>query len=437
MPGIQALELSGAFRRVSRTSDTDNPLFADVLPLVDGVTDDVFSVKLGWRPIDDILVRASYGQSVRSPSQTQLFGSLQFAFANGNGDFPCTAARVNQGPNPAVRAANCAAAFAALGLPDPENFAANFQNIGSGETAGVVGNPFLANEQSESYNLGLVYTPKWLPGFSLQADYFALELTNEIDLEGPGTTIPACFDSPDFPNVDINGTNACSQFIFGEERPDGVFIVPVDGINQLNGQPVLVGPQAGQPLNGQGPAQIAFTFFSNLNLASTEVAQFNLRAAYRFNVDDIFKSDIDLGRITISTQIVVPERFISFADGTPATANPGVGDAISSFSSVSRLDYAIGDFGFLFTHTFGSSVIGNIQTPPESIPEQSIFFQGLDFHSYDLDLRYRITDDIIARLSINNLFGDNGFNLNGQNNDPQFVFSNRGRFFRFGVEARF
>ena len=221
VPGFQLLQFEGAARLVSRTQSTQTELFADIIDDVSGVTDEVYSIAARWRPINDLLIRANYSTSVRSPSQTQLFGSLQFAFANANGVFPCTSTSVNQGPNPSVRAANCTTLFGALGIDDPANFASTFQNINVGETAGAVGNPFLSNEQASSYSVGFVYTPSWLENFYLQVDYVAVDLKNLIGLNGPGTTLPACFDSSDFPNVDLNGTNPCDQFIFGVDNGSG------------------------------------------------------------------------------------------------------------------------------------------------------------------------------------------------------------------------
>ena len=438
-PGLKQLEVNAAWRRVRRSSTTSNPLFADVLDSVDSVTDSVWSIKAGWRPIDDLLLRGAYGESVRSPSQTELFGSLQFAFANGNGAFPCTTTSVGQGPNPDVRAANCQTAFDILGI---DTAPADFQNINIGETAGVVGNPFLSNEQSQSWNVGFVYTPSYIDGLTIQVDYLAIDLENEVGLQSPFVTLPACFDSPQFPNVDLNGTNPCDQFIFGADDGTGTFIVPADTLNQLTGNPVLVGPQAGAPINGQGPGQIAFSFFSNLNLAATELRQFNINVRYGFDVSDLFGTgNEDWGNVRMSTSMTLPDRFDTFSDGTENTLNQQVGDFISSVNMTNRISYEYQKFRMGVTHVYQRRTFGNIQTDEEDIPEQQNDFRTPGFHLFNADFRYQVTDDLIARLSVNNVFDNNGVNINGENTDAQFVFptlsAQIGRAYRFSLTYDF
>ena len=435
LPGIKSLEFDGAYRVVSRTQSTETELFQDITDDLERVTDTVFGIVGRWRPVDDLLIRANYSESVRSPSQTELFGSLQFAFANGNAAFPCTSTSINQGPNPDVRAANCAALFGSLGLPS--DFGATFQNISVAEQAGVVGNPFLSNEQSESYSLGFVYTPKWLPGSFFQTDFISLDIDNQIGLNGPGVTLPACFDSPDFPNADINGTNPCDQFIFGEDNGNGVFVVPQDGLSQLTGNPVLVGPAAGNEITGQGPSQVAFSFFSNLNLATTELRQWNFRAGYTFALSDVVGSG-DIGQISLRGDLTYLDRFDTFPTGQAASLNPAAGELnIPNWRGRFDLDYSIGKFGALLQMFHTSGTRTNVLTPNDQFDEQQDDFIQPAFNRFNLNLRYQLTDTVTIRGIVNNLFDNNG--TFGRIGNEEFFIERDfvGRTYNVTLSARF
>jgi outer membrane cobalamin receptor len=433
LPGIKSLEIDGAYRIVNRTQSTQTELFNDIIDDVSGVTDSIFQIAGRWRPIDDLLIRANYSESVRSPSQTELFGSLQFAFANGNTFFPCTSTTINQGPNPDIRAANCATLFGALGLP--ADFGDTFQNINIGEQAGVVGNPFLSNEQSDSYSIGFSYTPSWLPGSYFTTDFVAIDIDNQIGLNGPATSLPACFDSSDFPNVDVNGTNVCSQFIFGTDDGTGTFIVPTDGISQINGDAVLVGPAAGQPLNAQGPAQVAFSFFSNLNLASTELRQWNFRAGYSFALEDIVGSD--WGQIAIRGDLNYIDRFDTFSTGSAESLNPQAGDVNPNWRGRFDLDYSIGKFGALVQLFHTSGTVTNVQTDPADFPEQQNDFVLPAFNRFNLNLRYQITENVTIRGIVNNVFDNNGTFGRVENNEFFIQRDPIGRTYNVTINATF
>ena len=88
------------------------------------------SAQLQWRPVSDLLLRATWGESVRVPNLGENFGPQTQTFANGLVD-PCDANALNLLVNLTVRAnriANCQALATAAGLP------ANFIWPGVGPT---------------------------------------------------------------------------------------------------------------------------------------------------------------------------------------------------------------------------------------------------------------------------------------------------------------
>jgi iron complex outermembrane receptor protein len=98
-------------------------------------------VLLRYQPIADITLRASWGQSFLSPSPVLLFNPVAQ-------NFPVVFDPVN-----------------VLTLQPPDGV---FQG----------GNPALVPEVTDSYTAGIVWTPKFLPGFTMTADWYQLYTKN-------------------------------------------------------------------------------------------------------------------------------------------------------------------------------------------------------------------------------------------------------------------
>lgn len=94
------------------------------------------------------------------------------------------------------RAANCAAA----GITQP--FSSNIVEFTIPIT--VAGNPDLENEVADSWTLGAVIQPRFLPRFALTIDWIEIALNNAIVTLGSEQTLEACYDAPDFPNQFCN-----------------------------------------------------------------------------------------------------------------------------------------------------------------------------------------------------------------------------------------
>ncbi|PZR77155.1 MAG: hypothetical protein DLM73_00390 [Chthoniobacterales bacterium] len=98
-------------------------------------------VSLRYQPIPDLTLRANWNQSFRGPTPTNLFNPVVQ-------DFPVVFDPVKQ-----------------ITLQPP-------QGVWRG------GNTALKPETTDAYSVGLVYTPKFLPGFTVTADYYQLFTTN-------------------------------------------------------------------------------------------------------------------------------------------------------------------------------------------------------------------------------------------------------------------
>jgi outer membrane receptor protein involved in Fe transport len=180
IPLVYNLELEGAVRYV------DNSSAGGALTYTGGGK---------YSPVRDIELRGNFTHSIRSPAITELFlpTAQEAVFAND----PCDARFVNQGNNPAVRAANCAAA----GIKQP--FGSIIVN--ASQIATVSGNPDLKNEEANSWTVGAVVRPRFIPGLTVSADWVNIKLTNAIEALDATTILQACYDSTSYPTAAVCG----------------------------------------------------------------------------------------------------------------------------------------------------------------------------------------------------------------------------------------
>jgi len=145
VPWIRSLDLSIAWR-YEKFDDEDQ--FTHVTGSFDNAnpSEDFGGaprVSLRYQPTPDLTFRASWGQSFRSPSPANLFDPLVQ-------DFPQ--------------------------LFDPA------QGVTLQPPSGVLrsGNPATQAEKTDSYGAGIVWTPKFLPGFTMTMDWYQLFTTDLV-----------------------------------------------------------------------------------------------------------------------------------------------------------------------------------------------------------------------------------------------------------------
>lgn len=190
LPLVKELELTGAFRTV------DNSLAG---------SEDVWNTGLRWLVTDGFTLRASISRNFRAPSLTQLIAPQVTALAS-IGQDPCDADRINGGPNPAVRRANCEALFAANPQFGP---LATFQNPAENFNRALIttgGNPDLRNEISDTVSYGFVLQPAFAPGLTFVADRIEIDLEDGLSAFTVQDFAATCFDTAPQP-ADI-----CSTF---------------------------------------------------------------------------------------------------------------------------------------------------------------------------------------------------------------------------------
>jgi outer membrane receptor protein involved in Fe transport len=161
-------------------------------------------------PVRDLMVRGNFTSSFRSPAITELFLPQSPTFER-PADL-CRDSAIGTGPNPDIRRANCTAFLNATNN-DPATYVLL---AASASVAGLNGgNPNLENEKADSFTVGAVLRPRFIPGLTITADYVNIEITDPITSLDTDDLTTGCFDNPSFDTNDpINGNQFCTQLGF-------------------------------------------------------------------------------------------------------------------------------------------------------------------------------------------------------------------------------
>jgi len=146
----------------------------------------VWTWKMGgeWRPFTDLKIRGMFQRAVRAPSLSELFAGIAQGFPS-YAD-PCNGTYATS--------TTTGAACIAWGVPT------SLVTTGFSQSDGQVqalfrGNPNLLEETSNSWNVGGVFTPSFIPNLEIVVDYYSITLKGGIGGAFAGTrgVIAACF----------------------------------------------------------------------------------------------------------------------------------------------------------------------------------------------------------------------------------------------------
>jgi len=150
----------------------------------EGFKTNTYKFGLEWAPVPDTRLRASYQRAVRAPNVLELF-SPPAVILDGTTD-PC---------------AGTAAQIAARGITQAQCAltgvsAAQFGNIGANSASQYLGllggNPDLQPEKSDTYSVGVVLQPRWVPNLTMSVDWFEIKVLNTIGAIGEDTILQNC-----------------------------------------------------------------------------------------------------------------------------------------------------------------------------------------------------------------------------------------------------
>ncbi|MBA3881597.1 MAG: TonB-dependent receptor [Chthoniobacterales bacterium] len=231
IPFVRSLEAAVAYRY--EKFDNKNQFGAGVVRGTDPKPTTSFNnngdvrVSLRYQPVQDLTLRASFGESFLSPSPGQLFDPVEQ-------NFPV--------------------------LFDPVT------NSAEQPTGGVFqgGNTALKPETTESYTAGLVITPRVLPGFTVTADFYQVYTKNLI-LNGSDFAQLALTQNGIF--IKAGGNPASAPFadlITRENGPGGPMTGGVFSINSVTNN---AGKRLVNGLDTTAAYQLPWTTFGTLTLS--------------------------------------------------------------------------------------------------------------------------------------------------------------------------
>lgn len=139
--------------------------------------DTTAKVGIGWRPIEDILVRGTYAQGFRAPSILELYqGARQTSF---QGTDPC-----NGGASAHPDLPGC------VGVPTGYN-QANY-NLNGLIPGTISGNSQLKPETADTYSFGVALKPRIAPGLTATVDWYKITVHDAIASQSATQILSLC-----------------------------------------------------------------------------------------------------------------------------------------------------------------------------------------------------------------------------------------------------
>lgn len=368
------------------------------------------SYKLGgdWSPTEDIRVRAMYQRATRAPNIGELFNPQVTGLGNRAID-PCQKDRINSAE------ANTAGTLSNLcrltGVPDALIGAVDEPNSGQvNQQTG--GNPDLGPEEADTWTVGAVWQPAFVPSLRLSLDYYDIKIDKTINSPSLDDVINGCYSTTMNPNLEFN--DSCKAI----QR------------SAVNGS-----------LNGNGAKGV---IRPTTNAGNERVSGFDLAANYRVELADF---GWDIGRVDLSVNgnIVTKHE-------TQATSISTLRDCVGYYSVScgepkvkqrwnSRATWTMGDYSasLMWRHLSG------VEVEPSNTKWFPDYAQIDSYDYFDLSGRWDITQTVRLTATINNLFDKappmvgsqiGTTSANNGNTFPQ-TYDAIGRYFTFGATLKF
>ncbi|OYX02106.1 MAG: TonB-dependent receptor [Caulobacter vibrioides] len=368
------LEIGGAYRRSDYTTVG---------------TVDTYNLNLVWRPIEDIMFRATSGKAVRVPNLGENFRPPTQTFASITD--PCSDTVIQAVTDTKIKAnrvKNCQA----LGIPT--GTVITYTSTPAGKNAG---NPFLKPEKSFSYSASMVITPRFWPNTTFVFDYYNIDIKDVIASVTAQTAANQCV------NGDTLNTAICSTLT-----------------------------RIGATAQGTTPAYGIIDFIQgSVNYARTMNRGLDFQFLWRGDLETI--TGWDMGRLNYrmsGTYLFEQHDFTNIADPNQHTDyETTVGLPRVRFSST--LDWQVNDkLSLQWSADWQSSQ--EIIDPDNIGANKDIYdpkyFTTGSFIQHDFTVRYAPKDDFTLRAGVVNAFDKNPALWLGNTSADNFDFFGR-RFF--------
>lgn len=202
-PETGSFEVYEGFAELRVPIAQDRPFFHDLTANAAARVSDYSTIGTTWTyqgglvyaPVRDIRFRGTYAQAVRAPNIGELFSPANqtFAFI----DDPCAIDQRDNGSD--TREANCVALLQGLGLSGAE-IAAFTGDAGVSLPGLSRGNQDLGEETAKTLTAGVIIQPNFIPGLTLSADYYDVEIEGAISTPTATTLVELCVDAVSLDN---------------------------------------------------------------------------------------------------------------------------------------------------------------------------------------------------------------------------------------------
>ncbi|MFL6602031.1 MAG: TonB-dependent receptor domain-containing protein [Steroidobacteraceae bacterium] len=186
-PGIHSLDVEGKYRYSKYNSGG-------------AFSTNTYEFGLTWAPIQDVRLRASYNRAVRAPNLAELLKGPYVTLDSGT-DL-C-------GPGTQFTAAQCALTGLSPTIYNDPNLQGALTSAAGQYNGQLGGSTKLQPEVGKTTNVGIVFTPGFLPGFSATVDYTDIKMSGVITTYGPNLIQTNCIADPT--GVSATGETWCSM----------------------------------------------------------------------------------------------------------------------------------------------------------------------------------------------------------------------------------
>jgi len=350
--GGQRLELTGA----ARFSDYSLDNVGSVWTYAGGAK---FTV------IDGVMLRGQYQRAVRAPNVSELFQGQAIGFP-GTVD-PCG--------NAAFIAANAGSRAICIGTGVPAGNVGNAAvvQLNAQIPALFGGNPDLGEETGTSWTVGAVFQPDFVPGLTITADYFNIEVEDFITIAG-------------------GSLQGLMNLCYGGGDLNSVLCDPFRGIRNNDGA-----------IDVDAPPLVA-----GINAAKQVVSGVDLQVLYNTSLPFSLLTDSGESRFDLNFNGTWTEA----NDFTPVVGRPDVdecagqfggncGQPIASFKWASRFSWVDGPLtmSLAWTHLSG------VDDADDSVDYAA--FNGIErigsYDLFDLSLSFEASENVTLSFGVNNL----------------------------------
>jgi len=330
-----------------------------------------YNVGLEWQPVDDLRFRGSFQRAVRAPNVSELFTPAGGSSANSGRD-PCGTIS-----NVVTTAALCNA----TGVPTGVQFTGALNCPSNQCQAATGGNPFLKPETSDSWTLGVVLTPTFIPGFTATVDYYNIKIGGYITATPIASILASCYSTTLNPTQSA-AAPACS-------------FIHRDTLGTIYTQ------NTGYVVSAEG------------NIGGDKVQGFDAEVNYDIDMNDWgWEKAGSLSINAVGTLVTVNNT--TLADGTilhcAGVYGPNCGEPQNRWKSNLRLTWTDnkGDFSLSlrWRHLSGIEFEGNLPSavaPGFDFNNSPVLGWG-EYDYFDLSGTWSVADAVDLRFGVRNLF---------------------------------